>query len=435
MFSHSVRPAPCLRPHVFMKLLQILITSGLLAQSAGAVVVSLGPSTQPFTLTGTGLNSAGSGTSRVTFGTCVFDGTNTTCTLSGSYTGLGSGGAYQFQLVYAGNGPSPLSAITTPSTSNFFSFSLSQGSFSFTLTPTGGKAIPFYDFTESFFYTTSATCTGISTCGVAAVGQSQGGVMTGPVTGTFDVTPVVSTVISASAYGAFNAIAPATWVEIYGTNLATVLQQTWAGTDFNGANAPSALGGTTVTVAGQPAYIDYVSPHQVNVQVPSGIPTGRQNVVVTTAGGASVGTSITVNAVEPGMLAPAAFHLPAGQYAVALFPNGATYVLPPGVTNAVPTSRAKPGDVITLYGIGFGTVSPNINAGVIVGQANNLSGLQVFIGGQQASVQFAGLVQGFLGLYQFNVVVPNVPANDATPLTFMLNGAQGSQSLILAIGN
>ena len=100
--------------------------------------------------------------------------------------------------------------------------------------------------------------------------------------------------------------------------------------------------------------------------------------------------------------------------------------MPPGVTNVVPTARAKPGDIITLYGIGFGTVSPNINAGVIVGQANSLSGLQVFIGGQQATVQFAGLVQGFLGLYQFNVVVPNVAANDATPLTFMLNGAPGN---------
>ena len=72
---------------------------------------------------------------------------------------------------------------------------------------------------------------------------------------------------------------------------------------------------------------------------------------------------------------------------------------------------------------------------MIVGQTNSLSGLQVFIGGQQATVQFAGLVQGFLGLYQFNVVVPNVAANDATPFTFMLNGAAGTQSLILAIGN
>ena len=110
-------------------------------------------------------------------------------------------------------------------------------------------------------------------------------------------------------------------------------------------------------------------------------------------------------------------------------------MLPPGVTTAVPTARAKPGDVIMMYGVGFGLVTPNIDAGSIVGQSNSLAGLQVFIGGAQATLQFAGLVQGFLGLYQFNVVVPNVPANDATTLTFSLNGAPATQALILPIGN
>jgi len=50
--------------------------------------------------------------------------------------------------------------------------------------------------------------------------------------------------ISASAYGGFTSIAPATWIEIYGTDLATVVSQTWTGSDFNGVNAPTALGGT-----------------------------------------------------------------------------------------------------------------------------------------------------------------------------------------------
>jgi len=388
------------------------------------------------TLTGTGLNSSGAGTSRVTLGACTYDGTNTTCILSGPYTGLGNGGTYQFQLVYPGNGASPLSAITSPPTSNLFTLSLSVGSFSFSLKPVDGSAIQFYDLAGSVTYDPlTASCTGVSTCGVGAVGQSQGGVITGPVSGTFDTTPVVNSVISASAYGGFSAIAPATWIEIYGLNLATTLQQTWAGSDFQGANAPSALGGTTVTVAGKPAYIDFVSPHQVNVQVPSGIAAGRQTLVVTTAGGPSAGTSVTVNVVEPGLLAPAAFHFGPGQYVVALFPNGATYVLPPGATSSVPTARARPGDTITLFGVGFGPVTPNIDAGVIVQQSNNLTGLQVSIGGAPATVQFAGLVQGYLGLYQFNVVVPNVGASDAAPLTFSLNGTAGTQSLIIPIGN
>jgi uncharacterized protein (TIGR03437 family) len=96
---------------------------------------------------------------------------------------------------------------------------------------------------------------------------------------------------------------------------------------------------------------------------------------------------------------------------------------------------AHPGDSIILYGIGFGPVSPNINAGVIVGLVNSLSGFTATIGGQPATVQFGGLVSGFLGLYQFNLVVPQVPANNATPLSFSLNGTRGTQQLLIAIGN
>ena len=50
-------------------------------------------------------------------------------------------------------------------------------------------------------------------------------------------------------------------------------------------------------------------------------------------------------------------------------------------------------------------------------------------------MQYAGLTPGVVGLYQFNVVVPNIPANDKTPLTFSLNGTQGTQTMDLFIGN
>src|SRR6266849_6460196 len=49
----------------------------------------------------------------------------------------------------------------------------------------------------------------------------------------------------------------------------------------------STLDGTKVTIGGQPAFIDYISPGQVNVQVPSNVGTGSQPVIVTTAAGAS----------------------------------------------------------------------------------------------------------------------------------------------------
>ena len=240
----------------------------------------------------------------------------------------------------------------------------------------------------------------------------------------------------ASAYGGFSALAPATWMEIYGANLANVASQTWASTDFNGNAAPTGLGSTTVTIGGQSAFIDYVSPTQVNAQVPSTVAPGRQPVVVTTPGGTSAAFTITVNATEPGLLAPAVFNISGNQYVVALLPDNITFILPASVNAGVPTARAKPGDTIIFYGVGFGPVTPNISAGQIVSQTNQLSGsVQVLFNGTPGMVSFAGLVGGYLGLYQFNVVVPRVDPGDSVPLTFTLNGTPGPQKMVIAIGN
>jgi uncharacterized protein (TIGR03437 family) len=113
-----------------------------------------------------------------------------------------------------------------------------------------------------------------------------------------------------------------------------------------------------------------------------------------------------------------------------------TYVLPPGAVPGIPSSRAKPGDTITFYGIGFGSVIPNIPAGQIVQQSNTLSlPLQVFFGQTPATLSYSGLAPSAVGLYQFNVVVPNITASDAIPLIFKLGGTSGSQTLFVSVQN
>jgi uncharacterized protein (TIGR03437 family) len=240
-------------------------------------------------------------------------------------------------------------------------------------------------------------------------------------------------VVSASAFGAFTSIAPGSWIEIYGSNLASDSRQ-WAGGDFNGVNAPTSLDGTKVTIGGQPAFIDYISPIQVNAQVPSNVGTGRQPVVVTTGAGVSSAFTIAVNSEQPGLLAPSSFNIGGKQYAAALFSDGATYVLPPGAIAGLPSRRAQPGDSITLYGIGFGSVTPNITAGQIVQQNNALAlPFHVFLGPTEATVSYAGLAPNAVGLYQFNLVVPNVTASDLVPLTFTLAGVSATQTLYIAV--
>ena len=419
----------------------------LAASHASSAIATLGLSTQSFGLTGIGGNASGEGQNTVSFGTCVFDGANTACTVSGPYTGPDTGGTYTFLISYPGNGPFPLNAVSQTPGGNLFSYAANQyytNGFSFlaTLTPTNGPLLSFYSFANfDFYYTSSASCTGVAptACSVGQVGLTSGATITGQIIGTFDPTPVIRTtsgVISAGGYGGFFSIAPSTWMEIYGVNLATLLSQTWAGTDFNGIQAPEALGGTTVTVAGVPAYIDYVSPGQVNAQVPSGIPFGQQPVVVTTAGGTSIAYSINVNAAEPGLLATSLFILNRNQNVEAVFSNSlTTFVFPAGISG-LSTAPAKSGDQITFYGIGFGPVTPNTAAGQIVQQQSQLQmDLQITFAGVPAIVTYAGLAPDYVGLYQFNLTVPNVPASNTVPIAFSLAGVPGTQNLVMAIEN
>jgi uncharacterized protein (TIGR03437 family) len=242
-------------------------------------------------------------------------------------------------------------------------------------------------------------------------------------------------VISASSYGAFTSIAPGGWIEIYGSNLAAH-SRTWAASDFTGNNAPTSLDGTTVTIGGQNAFVEFISSGQVNAQVPSGISTGSQKVVVATGAGASTALSINVNSTEPGVFAPPQFKIGGIQYAGALFPDGKTYVLPVGAISGITSRPAKPGDTITLYGVAFGPVSPDSPAGMIVSGNNTLvTPVAITIGGLTASLGYQGLAPDAVGLYQFNVVVPNVAAGAAVPLTVTVGGTAIPQSLNIAVGN
>jgi uncharacterized protein (TIGR03437 family) len=419
----------------FKSLPVVLLFVAAVSPQASATVATMGASKQNFSLTGIGPNASGQGQSKMSWGSCVFDGTNTTCTLSGPFTGFSGGGTYSFVVSYAGNGAFPLIAVFPVGSNQFFAQALSNYSFVATLAVTNGPTIPFYSFANFNFLFSGPTCTGVSFCDAAPVGQTPNATITEPITGAFDPTPTIlpSGVITAGNYGAFQTIAPATWIEIYGYNLANTRSQTWAGNDFIGNQAPSALGGTTVTVAGKPAFVDFVSPGQVNVQVPSGVAAGPQPLVVTTAGGSSLPYTVTVKTLEPGLLAPPAFILSGRQYVVALFSGTLTYVLPVSVPGAT-TSRARAGDSITLYGVGFGTVTPDIQAGQIVQQTNALqSSFQVAFGSTPATVTYAGFAPGYVGLYQINVTVPNVAASDSVPLTFTLGGTSGPQNLFIAV--
>jgi uncharacterized protein (TIGR03437 family) len=172
-----------------------------------------------------------------------------------------------------------------------------------------------------------------------------------------------------------------------------------------------------VTVNGQPAYIDYISPTQINVLAPDDANLGSVQIVVTTAGQAS-----NAFAVQKAQFAPA-FLTVDGSHVAALHSD---YSL---VSSAAP---AKPGETILLYGVGFGQTNPPQASGQVVTAAVPLANdVQITIGGATATATFAGLVQS--GLYQFNVTVPSVAAGDAA-VTAKVGGSSTQQGVVVAIG-
>jgi uncharacterized protein (TIGR03437 family) len=247
-------------------------------------------------------------------------------------------------------------------------------------------------------------------------------------------TPSISSggIVNASDFGGKAGVAPGTWIEIYGQNLSGSTRE-WGGSDFSGSNAPTQLDGVGVTIGGKAAFIRFIKPEQVNVQVPDGIGTGPVPVVVTNCAGSSAATNVTASATLPGVLAPASFKAGGKQYVVAQLGDG-KFAGDPSVVSA--TERpAKPGETITLYGIGFGPVNPASAAGVIVSGQNQLTGaLKVMFGQVQATaIPYQGLAPNFVGLYQINVTIPaTVPAGDQQ-LSVTLDGADTGQNLFVTI--
>jgi uncharacterized protein (TIGR03437 family) len=244
-------------------------------------------------------------------------------------------------------------------------------------------------------------------------------------------------VVSASAFKTSASTAPGSWLEIFGSNFGTTTRG-WATSDFNGANAPTSLDNVSVTVGGKSAYVAYISPTQVNVLAPDGVPIGSAvPVVVKTPAGQSDAAPVNIADVAPAILAPSSFLVGGKQYVVATLAttdNSLVYAGPAGAVAGVSMRPAKPGEVITLYGIGFGAVSPATAAGVIANQTSSVtSAVAAQFGTTPAVISYAGLAPGFVGLYQFNIQVPNVLPGDY-PLALTVNGSAVAQNVFITIG-
>jgi uncharacterized protein (TIGR03437 family) len=245
----------------------------------------------------------------------------------------------------------------------------------------------------------------------------------------------ITSVTSASEFGGgFPKFAAGSWIEIKGSGLAETTR-VWAGADFNGPNAPTALDNVRVTINSRPAFVYYISPTQLNVQAPGDPATGPVEVRITNPSGGTAATTTQKLPAVPGMLAPASFNVGGRQYMVAQF-SDSVFVGRANLIAGAAFRPAKPGDNITAYGIGFGDVTPTIQPGVVVSQLNSVTlPLTLSFESTAATVSYKGLAPNFVGLYQFNITVPNVPPGDYR-INMTLGGAPLEQpAMYLTVGN
>jgi len=215
-------------------------------------------------------------------------------------------------------------------------------------------------------------------------------------------------------------IGPNTYVTIKGTDLAAT-KRTWTTADFgtSGTALPTALDGVSVTLNGAPAYVEYISPIQINILTPPDLPTSGPIAVVVTDNGLASGTAnVTAQAVAPSFfLLDAAGHIAA---------QHANFTLIGTTGTATP---AAPGETIILYGNGFGVTTPAASKGQLqTGVAPLVVPPTVTVGGASANVVFSGLIG--TGLYQLNLTVPKpLPDGDA-PVIATVGGVSSPAGLI-----
>jgi len=167
--------------------------------------------------------------------------------------------------------------------------------------------------------------------------------------------PVITSVNSATDFGGFTTFASGSWLEIKGTNLSDPAdpRNLWAGGDFNGSNAPTSLDGVSALVNGKSAFTYYISAGQINVQAPDDATNGPVSITVKNCNATSSPMSVTKAALVPGVLAPASFNIGGKQFLVAQHTDN-SFVLTAGSIAGLATAPAKPGESISVYGVGFG---------------------------------------------------------------------------------
>ena len=337
-------------------------------------------------------------------------------------TSLGvSAQSLSFNYAAGGSAPAAQEVSITNSGSGTLSWTASADSFWIGLSAASGTAPDTLSISVN-----PANLAAGSHSGTVSVTPTGAGATPVSITVTLVVTGAqpagtVAAVVNGASFT--SGIASGGWVSIFGANLSERTYK-WQASDIVNGMLPTSLQGVSVTIDGLPAYVEYISPSQINVLAPDDVTEGPVQVQVTTAQQASNAISAQKSAFAP------AFFTFNGTYVAALHADysvvGAANLLAGTVS-----TPAKPAETIMLYSTGFGPTAPAQPAGQqVVTPVPLANSVQVTIGGMPATVVYSGLTES--GLYQFNVTVPNLPNGDAT-VTASIGGVASQTGVLLTV--
>ena len=211
------------------------------------------------------------------------------------------------------------------------------------------------------------------------------------------------------------ALAPGTIVQIYGSGLASSVAPAPS------VPLPTNLNGTQIIIGGIPAPLFYVSPGQVNAQIPSTLnPNNQYQLIVSANGALTTPIAIQLAPVTPGF---------------AVYPDGSLIAEHADGSLVTLASPAQPGEEVVAYLSGMGDTTTPISDGDAAPSDPPVSAVVlpvVTLNGTPASVLFAGLTPTLVGLYQINFQIPPTTP-DGGALVVLTQGTFTSNSTILPV--
>jgi uncharacterized protein (TIGR03437 family) len=205
--------------------------------------------------------------------------------------------------------------------------------------------------------------------------------------------PLVRAVYNAASMHLGDVVSPGQIVSIFGAELAP------AAGSATGFPLPQSLQGVTVTVGGIAAPLFYVSPSQINFQVPFDVAQGATSIVVKRGSGSPL-VSAVVRSVFVIPATPGIFTAAGDGY------NSPVVVHTSDYTQVTAQNPAHAGEFLAIFCTGLGAVNGSVRAGDAASAAPVQPSFEVVVDSAGVgSAPYAGLAPGFAGLYQVNFQV------------------------------